>query len=90
MDSGKPRRLVNVCETIWGIEIRIVLRPEEAQDFVFCQRYGPPPERLYDLLAGLLGERIRDLAWNVAGGVQVFPTPLTEGTGHGPNLDRGG
>lgn len=87
MAARAGRRFVSVNRTIWGVELRVVLTAREARDLEFIEEFGPDTETQRALLAELIGQMIRSVAWSVAGGVEVHAPTIANGVEHGA-LDR--
>jgi hypothetical protein len=84
MANGRKDQRVIVVDTIWGVELRIVLTPDQARDLVFLKKYGPVPDAIYDELSRALGIHLRDMAWRLAGGLVPVIAPPGGEVASGP------
>jgi len=80
---GQPEhsRFCNVIPTIWGDEIRVVLTAKESQDLRFIMRFSDDSAQMAEAIGAAVGVALRQLAWQIADFVQVFPGGGLPGSG---------
>jgi len=90
MASETGKRMVNVAQTMWGVEVRIVLTPAEANNLEFIRKHGPVPADVFDWLANLFGLSLYEYGWRVAEDLVAVPTEGgEEGLSGPPHHARG-
>lgn len=75
MAKASADRKVIVEETIWGVELRVVLPADAGRDLCFSMKHSANLPHDLGVLRDAVADLIREMAWSVAGGIKVSLAP---------------